>query len=138
MSPDDVDQLTSELQELRSVINALTLAVTTLTRQAAEEITAKRAPFIEVIKPSDPRYAMGIQAFHQDSILQPRLTTFANLRPSNNPPQDQGAHVQTYVKPPRRDKGTKRPNYPKVTYSRCCGAERRKRSKHDGKCPECR
>jgi len=138
MSIDDLDQLTSELQELRSVINALTLAVTTLTRQAAEEITAKRAPFIEVIKPSDPRYAMGIQAFHQDSILQPRLTTFANLRPSTNPVHDQGAHVQTYVKPPRCDKGTKRPNYPKITYSRCCGAERRKRSKHDGKCPECR
>ncbi len=44
-------------------------------------------------------------------------------------------------KPPRKirkDKGGKNPNYPAVTYSRCCGAEGRKKSKFDGRCFECR
>jgi hypothetical protein len=38
----------------------------------------------------------------------------------------------------RKDKGSKNPNYPAVTYSRCCGAEGRKKSKFDGKCFACR
>lgn len=143
-----MNHLTAEIVELRSVVNALTAAITGLTQQAAEEIEHKRAPFIEVIKPDDPRYADEIKAFHQDSIFEPRLEVFADLKPSDNRPQPQGAITQQIpdkipairkrAKMPRPDKGQKRSNYPAITYSRCCGAERRKRSKHDGKCVECR
>jgi hypothetical protein len=153
-----LNHLTAEIIELRSVVNALTLAMTGLTKQAAEELHAKRAPFIHVIKPDDPRYAEEMKAFHQDSIFEPRLETFEDWTPSTNTPQDQGAIIQKAEGLPRKseknlqnlgklpplsgkrrvDAGTKRVNYPATTYSSCCGAERRKKSKHDGKCVECR
>jgi hypothetical protein len=147
-----MNHLTSEIVELRSVVNALTVAIAGLTQQAAEEVEAKRqAPFIEVIKPSDPRYALNIKAFHQDSIFEPRLEVFADLQSSNNTPKNQGAIAQIIPDPaPQQTKtinklselspnnGKRRHLYPKTTYSSCCGAPDRKKSKKDGRCFECR
>jgi len=155
-----MNHLTAEIVELRSVVNALTVAIEGLTRQAAEEVEAKRAPFIEVIKPSDPRYALGIKAFHQDSIFEPRLEVFADLQSSSNPPQNQGAIAQiipdlepqptkTNNKTPKltpksgkrrkgRPKGIKEQHPRAVCRSSCCGASGRQMSHLDGKCFSCR
>jgi len=147
-----MNHLTSEIVELRSVVNALTVAISGLTRQAAEEVDAKRkAPFIQVIKPDDPEYAEEIKSFRQDSIFEPRLTVFADLQPSNNTPQNQGAIIQnipenepvrseTNNKPTKLspNNGKRRHLYPKTTYATCCGAPDRKKSARDGRCFECR
>ena len=156
-----MNHLTAEIVELRSVVNALTVAITGLTQQAAEEVEAKRqAPFIEVIKPSDPRYALGIKSFHQDSIFEPRLEVFADLQSSNNTPQNQGAIAQIIPDPePQPTKtnnktakltpnsGKRRKGRPKgirerhpraICRSTCCGTESRRMSPIDGKCAACR
>jgi hypothetical protein len=143
--------LAAQMEELRSVMSALTVAIEGLTTAAVQEIEVKRAPFIEVIKPDDPRYADEIKAFRQDSIFEPRLSVFADLKPSGNEVQDQGAITQIgmdseQVSPETRAKTTKlAPNngkrrhlYPKITYASCCGAPDRKKSAKDGRCFECR
>jgi hypothetical protein len=133
--------LAAQIEELRSVMSALTVAIEGLTSAAVEEVEVKKAPFIEVIKPDDPRYAEEIKAFHQDSIFEPRLSVFADLTPSNNAVQDQGAITQKcgdLDQPRQKPAGKRRHHYPKITYSSCCRAPDRKKSAKDGKCAECR
>ena len=94
---DDIQQLSEQLAELRSVMCALMVAVEGLTKAAVTEVEQRQAPFIEVVKPSDPAYAEGIKAFKQTSILEPRIEHFASLKPSDNKPQDQGAYVHEFT-----------------------------------------
>lgn len=94
---DDIQQLSEQLAELRSVMCALMVAVEGLTKAAVAEVEERQAPFIEVIKPDDPAYAEGIKAFKQTSIFEPRLEHFASLKPSNNKPEDQGAYLNRFT-----------------------------------------
>jgi len=103
--------LSAMLENLTIEVITLRAAMETLTATAAHEIEARTdRPTIEVLK-------FGTDE-HEEAM------TAANLHPS--------------PKSARADKGTKRVNYPATTFSSCCGAEGRKKSKHDGRCIECR
>lgn len=104
--------LSAMLENLTIEVITLRAAMETLTATAAHEIEARTdKPTIEVLK------------FGTDE--HEKAMTAANLRPASG-------------RSSRADKGTKRVNYPATTFSSCCGAEGRKKSKHDGRCFECR
>lgn len=95
---------------LEEEINSLTTAIAQLTNAImSAQATGDEVVTIDVITPTHADY---VTEFAKFSIPKTRKT--------------------------RKDKGTKNPDYPAVTYSRCCGAEGRKKSKFDGKCFSCR
>ena len=110
----NIVQLSAMLESLTVEVRSLRAAMQTLTATATVEIEARtNKPMIEVLK-------FGTDE-HADAIEE------AGFPVSREQPKKR-----------RGDVGLRRPNYPSITYSRCCGAERRKASKHDGKCVECR
>jgi len=102
--------LSATLEALTIEVIGLRAAMQTLTATAAVEIEARTGrPTIEVLKFGTPEHAHAVEAA---GFPKPKKQ--------------------------RGDKGLRRPNYPATTFSRCCGAERRKQSSIDGKCAECR
>jgi hypothetical protein len=108
-------QLSAMLESLTVEVRSLRAAMQTLTATATVEIEARtNKPMIEVLKFGTDEHDLAM----------------IEHNPNPAPPRSRRAR--------RKDVGVPRSNYPTVTYSRCCGAERRKASKHDGKCVECR
>jgi hypothetical protein len=115
--------LSAMLESLTVEVIGLRAAMTTLTATAAVEIEARTdRPMIEVLKFGTDDHAAAFEA--------EGFATGINSPP--HPTSSPSGRAK------RRDIGLPRTNYPTMTYSSCCGAERRKASKHDGKCVECR